>query len=137
MTAKSGLTSRSTAATAIRLATNIALAYAVAGGASLLFLVANSAVDPGPGPGILSGWVFEMCLLAFGAPAVAIGLFGLDLVVRDTGRPRRLAILASLVPALAVGLIAVFEPGIAYLVAWLTIVGLVFGLTMALPKPNA
>jgi hypothetical protein len=44
-----------------------------------------------------------------------------------------LAIVISLVPALAVAVIAVFEPGVAYLVAWFTSVGLIFGMTMSLP----
>jgi hypothetical protein len=116
---------------------NVALAYAIAAVVTLLFIAAATAAAPAqPGPGILGCWVFEMCLLAFGAPAVAIVLFGLDLVVRDTGRPRRLAIVISLVPALAVGVIAIFEPGVAYLVAWLTAVGLILGLTMSrLPSP--
>lgn len=134
MTARIGLTSRSTAATAIRVAANVALAYAVAGGATLVFLVAASTIAPGPGPGILSGWIFEMCLLAFGAPAVAIVLAGLEFALRETERPRRLAIRVSLVPAVGMGLIGIFEPEVAYLVLWLAFVGLVFGLTMRLPK---
>lgn len=121
-----------------RMVVNLALAYAIAAGVTLTFLLVAQLVAPREvGPGVAGGWVFEMSLLALGAPVLAVVLLILDVILGSDARPRRSALLVCLTPAAFVGLLAVFTPGIAYLVAWLLLVGLLLGLSLRLPQRPA
>lgn len=103
----------------------------------LFVVVAQVTAPPRYGPGLIGTWIFEMGVLAFGAPLVLFVLALQDAALRGTARQRRLAIAVSLLPAAAMALIAVAYPEATYIAVWLLVVGLVYGLAMRVPPVTA
>ena len=125
-------------ATLSRLLANLALSYRVAGFVTLIFVAAAHLISPSRyGPGVIGTWIFEMGVLAFGAPLVLLVLVFLDIALRGSTDQRRLGVAVSLLPAAAMALVTLAYPEALYVAAWLLIVGLVYGLAMRVPPVTA
>ena len=117
-----------------RVLANVALSYVAAGIVTFVFLVILELLTPSSIGNMLTGWVYEMCLLAWGSPAVLVVLAIVDLALTAVGDRRRSGFVFSLLPGALTALLIVPYPAIAPLVVWLLAVGLLFGRVMRLPK---
>ena len=81
-----------------RVLANVALSYVAAGIVTIVFLVILELLTPSSIGNMLTGWVYEMCLLAWGSPAVLVVLAIVDLALTAVGNRRRSGFVFSLLP---------------------------------------